>query len=349
MSVLDHYLRKFDQLIDPERETRIANRYQEVYQFKDMEQLPFCWSDLPPIADSDWPDYAYNDTFTNREKMLLSQLRAPFLHYTSGDDYPLAIRANYGTVILPSILGASWQLTEDSMPWAFHLPDRDAIRRLVDSGVPGPRSGLGAACLDTAEYFYETLSKYPALSQAVYIYHPDLQGPFDVAHLLWGPDIFLGFYDCPDLVHALLRLVTETYITWLTHWKAAVGEGNAWTVHWNNWQRGGAMLRDDSAVMLSTAQYREFVQPYDQQVLDVFGGCTHFCGRGDQFVESMTSMRNLFGLNMSQPELNNMQQVRDLCLQRRIVLINIQEAYIPPETKTGVTLARSWLASQKAA
>jgi len=346
MTILERYLSKFDQMIDPAREERVAGRYRAVYRFEELEKPPFCWSDLPPIADPDWPSYPYNDTFNDREKMLLSQLHAPFMHYASGDDHPLTIRANYGTVILPSILGAGWQLTENSMPWAFHLDGRDAIRRLVDNGVPDPRSGLGADCLDTADYYMETLRRYPALSQAVYIYHPDLQGPFDVAHLLWGPDIFLGFYDCADLVHALLQLVTETYIVWLRYWKTVVGEGNEWTMHWNNWQRGGTMLRDDSAVMLSPGQYREFVQPYDQQVLDEFGGCIHFCGRGDQFVNDMAASSNLYGLNITQPELNNMQKIVDLCQQHRLVLIDMQEEYVPAEMKAGVTLRRSWIASQ---
>ena len=100
--------------------------------------------DLPPAADVDWPDFPYNDTFYDREQMLLSQLRPAFLHYRSGDDYPTAIRANYGTVILPSILGANWQLTENSMPWAHHLEGRDAIKRLIDAGFPDERRPAAA-------------------------------------------------------------------------------------------------------------------------------------------------------------------------------------------------------------
>ncbi|MHB1354703.1 MAG: hypothetical protein ACYCZF_01860 [Anaerolineae bacterium] len=347
MTILEHYLAKFEQLVDPQREERIAERFHHIFRWEDVEPLPFCWSDIPPVADQDWPDYPYNDTFVDREKMLLSQLRPAFLHYTTGDDYPLGIRANYGTVILPSILGARWQLTDNSMPWAHHLEGRDDIRRLIDAGIPAPRSGLGAACLDTADYYREVLSAYPGLAGAVQIFHPDLQGPFDVAHLLWGPDIFLAFYDCPQMVHELLELVTRTYIAWLKQWKDAVGEEYAWTVHWNVWQRGGAMLRDDTAVMLSAAQYREFVQPYDQQVLDVFGGCIHFCGRGDQFVADMTKSSQLYGLNITQPELNNMTRIWEMCQTRKIVLLDINESYLPPMARTGVSVRRSWSANQE--
>jgi hypothetical protein len=346
MGLLERYLSKFERLIDPLREQRIKERFQRVFRWERVENLPFCWSDVPPILDLDWPDFPYNDTFVDREKMLLAQLRPPFLHYTTGDDYPLGIRANYGTVILPSILGARWQLTENSMPWAHHLVGRDAIKRLIDSGNPSPRSGLGGECLDTASYYREVLAEYPGLANAVRIYHPDLQGPFDVAHLLWGPDIFLAFYDCPEMVHELLSLVTRTFITWLKQWKETVGEANDWTVHWNVWQRGGVMLRDDTAVMLSTDQYREFIQPYDQQVLDIFGGCIHFCGRGDQFAPVMIKSRHLYGLNITQPELNDMHRIWDLCQQERIVLLDLNEDYLPHNVTTGVNVRRSWSANQ---
>jgi hypothetical protein len=348
MGILEHYLSKFARLIDPLREERIAQLYQQVFRWEHVERLPFCWSDMPPVADQDWPDYSYNETFVDREKMLLSQLRPAYFHYTTGDDYPLAIRANYGTVILPSVLGARWQLTDNSLPWAHHLEGRDAIKKVIDAGIPSPRAGLGTACLETASYYREVLSSYPELASAIHVYHPDLQGPFDVAHLLWGPDIFLAFYDCPELVHKLLDLVTQTYISWLTHWKEVVGEENTWTVHWNIWQRGGVMLRDDTAVLLSASQYREFIQPYDQQVLDVFGGCIHFCGRGDHFVTEMVKSQKLYGLNITQPELNDMEKIWDLCQARRIVLLDLNEHYLPEEVKTGVSLRRSWIASQEA-
>ena len=342
---LDHYLSKFERLIAPEHYARVEEAYRRVFAWEEMEELPYTWGDLPPVADDDWPDPPYNDTFVDREKMLLGQLRGPYLHYQTEDYHPLAIRANYGTVILPSILGASYQLTETSLPWAHHLPDRVAVRRLIEAGVPDLRAGLGAACFDTAEYYLETLRPHPNLSRETRIYHPDLQGPFDVAHLLWGPDIFLAIYDCPAMVHELLDLVVRIYIAWLSRWKELLGEGNELTAHWSLMMRGGAMLRDDTPVMLSRSQYLEFVKPYDQRVLDAFGGCIHYCGRGDQFIEEMGASRNLYGLNISQPELNDMDKVWHVARQHRLVILGLLEAHLPTSVRQGVTLVRSWMAS----
>ena len=340
--MLSEYLAKFERMLDPDYYRRVENGYRAVFAWEDVEELPYTWGDLPPVEDQDWPEFLYNDTFVDHEQMLLAQLRTPFLHYQTGDYQPLAIRANYGTVILPSILGADYQLTETSMPWAHHLPDRDAIRALIDRGVPSFDAGLGATCFETAAYYQEQLAPYPKLSQETWVYHPDLQGPFDVAHLLWGPDIFLALYDCPEMVHDLLDLVTRTYIIWLKRWKQVVGEGNDLTAHWSLMMRGGAMIRNDTPVMMSQQQYLEFVRPYDQRILDVFGGCIHFCGTGDQFIEPMAESDYLYGINSSQPELNDMETLWRVTRERRLVLLGLGEEHLPANARTGVTVVRSW-------
>lgn len=344
MSQLQRYLAKFEKAIDPDRYEAIEQAYRDLFAWQEMDPLPFIWSSLPPVADDDWPIPAYNDTFVDRELMLLDQLRPCFLHHQTGDQFPLCIRTNYGTVILPSILGAQWQLTENSMPWAHHLPDRNAIRALVDGGVPNLRDGLGGTCFDTASYYHEALAPYPKLARYCRIYHPDLQGPFDVAHLLWGPDIFLSLYDEPELVHSLLDLVTETYIAYLQAWRAHVGEDEPWTAHWTFLMRGGAMLRDDTPVMLRTAQYEEFVKPYDQRVLDAFGGCIHYCGCGDAFIESMSTSRNLYGINISQPDWNDMDRFWRAVTTNSLVVLGMPDAYVPAGTRRGIVVQRAYCA-----
>ena len=102
------------------------------------------------------------------------------------------------------------------------------------------------------------------------------------------------------------------------------------------------MIRDDTPVMLSQAQYLEFVKPYDQRLLDAFGGCIHFCGCGDQFVEPMAASANLYGIHASQPELNDMNKLWRVAREHRLVLLGLPEAYLPGDARTGVTLVRSW-------
>ncbi len=337
---LHRYLAKFEGMLDPERQVRAREACRRALSFEPVEELPYVYRNGAGRINDDWPSFPYNDTFVIPAKMLLDQLRAPFFHHQMGDYHPLNIRCNYGTVILPSVFGVAYQLTETSLPWAHHLPSREDVRALIERGVPDAQSGLGGRCYETAAYYREVLSGYPKLKEAIVIYHPDLQGPFDVAHLIWGPDILFGVYDCPDMVHDLLALVTETYATWMSGWKTLVGEGNDWTTQWNFYMRGGIMLRDDTPVMLRREHYEEFVRPYDQRLLDEFGGCIHFCGRGDAFIASMCQSRNLYGIHSSQPELNDVGLLLRSALGNGVALLGLPQEYVPEEATTGLIVLR---------
>jgi hypothetical protein len=338
---LHQYLAKFEATIDLDHQDRARDACRRVFEREPVDEVPYVLAGEYEDIDTDWPVFAYNDTFADREKMLLDQLRGPFLHNQLRDFHPLNIRTNYGTVILPSVFGAGYQLTETSLPWVHHLAGREAIEALVERGVPDLGTGLGGLCFETARYYQEVLAGYPRLARAIAIYHPDLQGPFDVAHLIWGPDILYALYDCPALVHALLRLVVETYRQWMHAWKALTGEGNAFTTHWNLYIKGGIMLRDDTPVMLSPDHYEEFVKPYDQDLLDEFGGCIHYCGKGDRFISSMCRSRNLYGINASQPELNDVDLLIESAQANRLVLLGLREEYLPAGREIAAIVVRS--------
>ncbi|NLE43606.1 MAG: hypothetical protein GX620_02695, partial [Chloroflexi bacterium] len=247
--LIKKYLSKLDAMVDFNHIAKVEATYRSIFAFHDVAELPYIVGDVSCVEDDDWPDFPYNDTFADPQKMLLNQLRGPFLHHQLKDYHPLNIRCNYGTVILPSVFGARYQLTETSVPWAHHLDDRQAVANLVARGIPDLNTALGKTCFETLSYYQDILSGYPNLQEAVAIYHPDLQGPFDVAHLIWGPDILVALYDCPDLVHELLELVTDTYVAWMHEWKRLTGEQNDFTTHWSFFIKGGVMLRDDTPVM----------------------------------------------------------------------------------------------------
>lgn len=337
---LERYLAKFEEILVPEHEARARATCRRAFAFEPLDELPYVYGDGADGVDTDWPSFPYNDTFSDPTKMLLDQLRTPFIHHQLADYHPLNMRCNYGTVILPSVFGVEYQLTETSLPWANHLGTRDEVRALIDRGSPDLHSGLGGRCFETAQYYLETLSPYPGLSESIAIYHPDLQGPFDAAHLIWGPDILFGVYDCPQMVHELLSLVTETYAAYMREWKALVGEGNVFTTQWSFYMKGGIMLRDDTPVMLRAEHYEEFVKPYDQALLDEFGGCIHFCGRGDAFIASMCESRNLYGIHSSQPDWNDVDLLVRSALDHNIALLGLPEKYVPADANSGIIVLR---------
>jgi hypothetical protein len=325
-------------MIDLDHQRHAQSVCRQVFALEPVAELPYITRDVSQAPDQDWPAYPYNDTFADRDKMLLDQLRAAFFHNQLRDYHALNIRTNYGTVIMPSVFGLSYQLTETSLPWVHHLANREHVAELIKRGLPDIKNGLGGRCFETAAYYREMLAPYPKLSKAIAIYHPDLQGPFDVAHLIWGPDIFYALYDCPEVVHDLLALVTETYRVWMRAWKAFIGEGNDFTTHWTFYIKGGIMLRNDTAVTMRRQHYEEFVKPYDQALLNEFGGCIHFCGKGMAFVESMAASNNLFGLNMSQPDWNDTAKVIDIAARNKLVMVGLAREYAPATARTGFIL-----------
>ena len=65
--------------------------------------------------------------------------------------------------------------------------------------------------------------------------------------------------------------------------------------------------------------------PYDQRLLDEFGGgAIHFCGKGDQFINPLSTLQGLHAVNVSQPELNNMEKVFQHTVDKGINLIGLK-------------------------
>ena len=262
------------------------------------------------LPKDEWPSLGINAAFDSIDAMLLHQLRGCSDVLASGGNAPLAVRCNYGTSILPSLFGVElFMMAEelDTLPTSHPLHSADAIRKLVDAGVPDLQSALGGKVFQTAERFLEVLEKHPVLQRTIDIYHPDTQGPMDIAEVIWGSEIFYAFGDEPELLTAFLELITQTYTAFLRRWFKLVPQTRDWSTHWSMAHKGTLMIRNDSLMNLSPALYTEFVRPFDQRLFDAFGGgAIHFCGRGDHFIEPMSEMRGLRAINISQPHLNDM-------------------------------------------
>jgi hypothetical protein len=335
------WIAKLATMIDLDHQARAGETWRRLWNNESITPLPQA-TKAPPQEVEPWPTYPYNDEFADREKMLMNQLAGVYATVRGRGIGPLNIRTNYGTVILPSILGGPWQLTDNSLPWAHELPGgRDAIRALIDRGPADPTAGLGARCFETAAWYCDVLAKFPPLDRAIDIYHPDLQGPYDVAHLLAGPDIFLAGYDEPELVDRLVEVVTQTYAAFMRRWISEVGirDHAGLTTHWGFYIRGRIMLRNDTTILLRPEHYRRFVQPFDGRLLTEFGGTIHFCGKADQVHQPMLDTPALAGIHMSQPDLNDYQRFFRLARERRLVVLNWPRRLLPPGANAGVYLS----------
>jgi hypothetical protein len=257
-----------------------------------------------------------NDTFKSYDLMLRSELMK-ISDALNHKRHNLAIRANYGTGILSSIFGAEIIIMDpkySTHPTTRGIGGTDRMHELVEAGIPDLNTGFGKDVFAFGELCRETFRAYPKIEKYVRIYHPDVQGPLDICELLWGGDMFYEMYDDPDFVHEALSLITETYTAVMNRWFDIVPINKEMNPHWTNWaylwHRGAILLRDDSAMNLSPEFYREFAAPYDSLLLDRFGGgCIHFCGRGDHYIDVISEMKGLYAINMSQPHLNDMEKI----------------------------------------
>ncbi|MDC7234968.1 MAG: uroporphyrinogen decarboxylase family protein [Spirochaetales bacterium] len=215
----------------------------------------------------------------------------------------------------------------NTLPNVKELPGgEDAIREVVNSDIPDLNNGHGASVFRVGKIFREIFDQYPLIARYVRTDHPDCQGPMDVSELLWGSGIFLGLYDNSDLVHGLLRKVTDTYKAFLDKWFNLMPKKDSMNAFFGNAYLGSITIRDDSAMNLSPEMYKEFIFPYDAELLKHFGGgAIHSCGRVDHFAPFLSEIPDLHGFNLSQPEYNDMEIVFQNTADKGIPLVGLQK------------------------
>ncbi len=308
---LEACLEDLESRLDKDQETAHITAWREFLDGDIAGDKPFVPPARRPAPPTiDWPDVHINDAQDDPEQMLLSQFRGVSDILAQGWNTALSVRCNYGVGILASQCGCNivqMDREQGNLPTSIPLGSRDAIRRLLDHGIPVPTAGLGAHVFDTAERFLDVFQRYPKIGRWVHLYHPDTQGPIDNAELVWGSDLFLAVYDEPELLNTFLDFMVDHYTQFMQAWFKTVPQISAYAAHWALWHKGALMIRNDSLMNLSPDTYTELVRPRDQKLFDTFGGgAIHFCGRGDHFIEAMSQMRGLTGVNLSQPHLNDM-------------------------------------------
>lgn len=275
----------------------------------------------------EWPKVLVNEALDDLDKMVLQQYLPCLRAVTSGSGMAMNVRANYGVGILPTLFGAELFLMadeQDCLPNVWPVGEARLLA-LLDHGVPDLESGLGGKVLEAGARFREIATRYPAIGRHVFIYHPDLQGPMDVCELLWGSEVFVALIDKAELVHEVLELVTETYIAFMERWDQVVPPAAGLTCHWGMVMKGRLCIRDDSAMNLSPDAFDAFIAPYNQRLLDRFGGgIDHFCGHGDHFIARLSALDGLYGINVSQPHLNAMDVIFDATVDRGVHLCGLQ-------------------------
>ena len=294
-------LSRLADLLDPDHLRAVEGLQEAARAYHPVERIPVVMlgAGTEGVQLPEWPLYAYHESLDNPEKMLWNELLRVFIGVTLKDDRIMTIRANYGAATVASLFGAPVKCTGDSPPWVEPLHSSQAMREIVERGTPDLTTGLGGSVLETQRLYRDYLAEYPSLDQHVHIFPSGSMGAFDTALNLWGSEIYLAMYDEPELVHAVLDLITETTIAFVTREKEIVGEALDQTYQY--WYRipGGGRVCDDTVINVSPAMYAEFSRPYNERILAAFGGgFMHYCGHGLQCLHLQVSTRGLRGIEL---------------------------------------------------
>jgi hypothetical protein len=324
-------LEEIENRIDPETESDFIAQWQGFFSDRFSGDIFMPVRKKLSVSSLDRRGIMINDAMKDFDSMLYSQLLG--VSYALDDNEQnrrrsssLAIRPNFGSCIGTSLFGAEVYIMPyetNTLPTTRTLRGDDIMKKVLDKGIPDNRAGLGGKVFDFGEYVHEVFTRYPKISEFVIMYHPDIQGPLDNCELLFGEEMFYQMADDPDTVHNVMKLLTESYISFMDEWQKLFPPRKDINPHWSNvWHKGTIMLRCDSAMNLSPELYDEFVVPYDRILLERFkGGAMHFCGRGDHYIKSLCSTPLLSAVNMSQPHMNDMEKIYKNTVDKGIKLV----------------------------
>lgn len=232
------------------------------------------------------------ECFDDAGVMLRHNLSSLPGHMEICDDWVPAIRVEFGTGQIASAFGCDTYFRPDSPMCAKNhvLHDISEARDLPD---PDLRAGWFGRLEEFTHYFMQHLP------EGVHVQIPDMQSPFNSAHLIRGNDILTDFYDDPEAVDCLLTKVTD-YMIRLTSWLRAMFDPEpGWFFDYGAMWKGAARLSDCSLHMISPQMYAQHIRKHDIRYLhEIGGGRIHYCGSPKEVIRELVEIPESCGLDL---------------------------------------------------
>jgi len=275
--------------------------------------------------------YPHREIFDDPEKMLYNELVHAFdtsiaLHSELGDDLPLTVRANFGTVLVASMFDAPVEQTDDNPPWILHPAGRGfPLERIADTDPFDVTRGWIPRAVETMQAYHGLLDAYPALKETIRIVLPDLQGPFDNLELVRGSEVFLDLVAAPEAVDRAMRTLATAQIGLAKHFRSWTTEPEDGYCHQHAVMlKGNILLRNDCCILVSPEMYREQIAPHDERVLcELGGGGIHSCGEVEHLVHEWLRLPSIRSLDFGEPERNDLDAIYALAAPKHVPLIRI--------------------------
>ena len=328
--------------LDPDHVERAAARHRAALSYEETDRLPLvCYL---PYEGTAFEPYLYSEAFADPAKLMVNELLSGFTSIYHAvdlkDDTPYCLRPNLGVTMIASMLGAQIRVMDDQPPWVLPFEDLAVVQKIVDAPPPDMSSGLVPRAIEQYAYFREALADYPNCRAAFQLTLPDLQGPFDIAELLWGSSIFLAFYDNPALLSGFLTRITDTIIAAYHRFSAEVREniGAGFEYQHAVGVKGKILLRGDTVIMLSPEHYRDMVLPHDERIAQELGSVAiHFCGNGQHQIDNMLAIQNLGSLDFGQSWMMDVDSIYAGAAARKVALVRVA---LPPDQLIAAQVSR---------
>ncbi len=279
--------------IDYERIDLAKKRQAAVWKHEIPDKYPIILgAPLTKSQEELLPNPNFKEAFYDEDLMLTGQLRGAFCMANSGSDGVPSVRANMGTGVLVSCYGKNQLVFEDKMPWLKEHLTKEELTKINPGDIHV--GGDFERGLNHIKKFNEVLSGL------IPTYCLDTQGPLDIAHLLFGDDLFMEFYDDPQFVHHLMEVSLELIIKCTEIVKDLTGEAADEIVHSNSLYADNMGIRicEDTTAVIGPDIIDEFAMPYTERLVNHFGGAwIHYCGRHDHLTKRICEISNVRGIN----------------------------------------------------
>jgi len=286
---------------------------------------------IPPPEGDAYTLEDYPNRFENPSVMWNSEfVRAQRVADWPTDGIP-TIRPNLGVIFIPAMAGLSYKVQPDQMPWPGEPLDRSRIR--AARGVDVTTTDL----MRRAEAFY---TAHRELGDGDIVpYHADTQGVFDIAHLLYGEELF---YELPDQdevgwIAELMDICYDLYVRTSQHLKGLLGEAPSEMIHGHGTSQGlyfphaGVRMAEDTATLLSPGTIERVILPAIERAAQPFGGAfVHYCGRHSAFFEQLCRMECVRAIDLGNPEMYDTSSLLERCGETGTVLYS----RVAPESET---------------
>lgn len=298
---------------DSERFKSAANSQLQVWLREKPSIQPLLLSCQPADLE-DWPDYNTKETHFDTQKMFISGLKGMLSAAAGGMQAVPSMRANMGCGIFASLFpGLRQELFDDKMPWVQNHLSKQVIAKIETTDLRiGDEFAAGLAHM---EHMAEMLRDTGCL-----VFPMDVQGPFDIAHLVYGDAIFYDLFDDPPFVHHLLELSCQAIFLGVAACLKIIPDSDHQIAHYNGLvmprKMGGIKTSEDTSTLLSQEHISEFVVPYLRKVLSHFGGgYVHYCGKNHHLMQAVINEPLVYGINLGNPDMHDMVKVLMMCAQ----------------------------------